>query len=337
MDIGKLAEAVEGRSVNGILGKKRFEPISTVIRELAGGSFLVLAAGEARMEYGCQGGFLVDQVLGQLCAKGVDGPVLEISVLLPASWEEADLKKTIRGLKQEMGRRGMEDYTVHARVLGEISAPVLAVSGSGLAAAGFAPGQGAGGWDIGLAAGCTQAGLVPGASIVMAGYAALEATACIIHAKREILLERLPGSYLEGGMEKALQTDVRKAIRIAREYGALVRIAGEGGIFNALWGLGRLLDCGMELSLRDILLLQETIEVCEILDVNPYLMLSAGSILAVTKQPEKLLAAYREAGIPAAGIGRLAAGHDRFLANGLDQRFLEPFRGDEIFKSGILH
>ena len=82
---------------------------------------------------------------------------------------------------------------------------------------------------------------------------------------------------------------------------------------------------------------QETIEVCEIVDVNPYQMLSAGSILAVTSQPQELLAAYQKAGIPAAEIGILTKGHDRVLPNGEDTRYLEPFRGDEIYKAGILH
>lgn len=352
MNTGKLTEAVEGRSVNGIIGKKGFEPIGTVIQELKEKHRLVHAAAEARIEYRCQAGFLIDQVAAQLCAKGIDVPVLEAGVLLPLSWDEAALKEFIRCLKQEMEKRGFEDYMVHVRGLPEISVPVLSISGSGLVTSPEIPSVNnltvqsevlsssrlATPPEISSVNNPTvQPGALSESFIVMAGYAALEATACIISAKRQELLTRLSGSYLNEALEKALQTDIRPAVRTAKAHGALVYTAGEGGIFQALWGLGQSLNCGMKISLSDILLLQETIEVCEILDINPYLMLSTGSILAVLPQPEQLLAAYRESNIPAAKIGRLCAGHDRVLVHGEDHRFLEPFRGDEIFKAGILH
>lgn len=342
MNTGKLTEAAEERSVIRILGKKGIEPVRVVTKELSGGHKLVLATEETGVEYECQSGFLLDQILGLLAAEGVWNPALVVSVSIPASWEETDLKKLTRNLRESMKQREIEDYTVRIRVQEELRNPVLTVSGSGIS----------GTHEIGRTAGDrphiktdeqftnVRTDKLPefaaGASIIMAGYAALEATACIISAKRELLMERLPVNYLDGGMKAALRTDMRPAIRLAGKQGALVKTAGEGGIFTALWELGRYLDSGMTVWLREIPLLQETIEVCEVLDVNPYLMLSTGSILAVTEQPEELLDACREMDIPAAKIGVLTGGHDRVLVNGEERRFLEPFRGDEIYKTGIL-
>lgn len=173
-------------------------------------------------------------------------------------------------------------------------------------------------------------------SVVMAGPAALEGTQVLIAARREQLERRLSARYLAEGLCRAEETDVRRAVFLARSRGAVVKLPGEGGIFSALWELGEFFSCGLRLGLREILLRQETIEVCELLDINPYLMFSGGCVLAVTGKPEELLAAYRENGIPAALLGTLCPGGDRVLENGEERRFLEPFRGDELYRAGIL-
>lgn len=324
MNAGRLTEAVEDRAVVRVLEKKGIEQARVIARPLMDGYALVMATEGVSLEYECQCLFLVDKVLGRLCIGGVQEAALAVSVAVPCTWGETELKALTRRIKQVMEQRRIQDYTVHARALGETSRPVLTVTGSGVAE------------NCGPAESCKGLEEQLGMSVVMAGYAALEATACVISARKELLLGQLSEKYLDGGMRAALETDMRPAIGIAREQGALARVAGEGGIFAALWDLGRSLDCGMVVQIHEIPMLQETIEVCEIADVNPYQMLSTGSILAVTGRPQELLAAYQRAGIPAAEIGRLAKGHDRVLPNGEEIRYLEPFREDEIYKSGIL-
>ena len=61
-----------------------------------------------------------------------------------------------------------------------------------------------------------------------------------------------------------------------------VRQIGSGGILAGLWDLSESLGIGMEIERSHILIRQETVEICEYYQLNPYQMTSAGSALIVT-------------------------------------------------------
>ena len=81
---------------------------------------------------------------------------------------------------------------------------------------------------------------------------------------------------------------------------------------------------GIQVELKKIPVRQETIEVCEFIDCNPYLIASDGVLLAGTHEGARLVEAYRLAGIPAAVIGTVTGGNDRVVINGAEKRFLVP-------------
>ena len=61
---------------------------------------------------------------------------------------------------------------------------------------------------------------------------------------------------------------------------------------------------------------QETIEICEILDVNPYKLLSGGSILMGIHGGDAFVQQLRREGIMAAVIGQTDSGNNRLLYSG---------------------
>ena len=67
---------------------------------------------------------------------------------------------------------------------------------------------------------------------------------------------------------------------MAEESGASARyLMGEGGFLAALWKIAEASGVGLSADLRSVPIRQETIEICEVFDVNPYKLLSGGSIL----------------------------------------------------------
>ena len=80
---------------------------------------------------------------------------------------------------------------------------------------------------------------------------------------------------------------------------------------------------------------QETIEICEFFDLNPYEFLSGGSLLLAVKDGEELVRELGAQGIYAAVIGQSAQGNDRIIMNGEETRYLEPAKPDEILK--VIH
>ena len=106
----------------------------------------------------------------------------------------------------------------------------------------------------------------------------------------------------------------------------------EGGAFGALWEVAAAAGLGLDIDLMKIPVRQETIEVCEVFGINPYELISSGSLLVTTPDGTGLIRALEEAGIPAAIIGKMEDGNDRIIRNGEDRRYLEPPKTDEIYK-----
>ena len=105
----------------------------------------------------------------------------------------------------------------------------------------------------------------------------------------------------------------------------------EGGVFGALWEMASASHVGIEVDLKKIPIRQETIEICEAFSINPYQLISSGSMLIGTDHGSRLTEELRRAGIHSAVIGYATPGRDRVVINGDERRFLEPPRADELF------
>ena len=77
---------------------------------------------------------------------------------------------------------------------------------------------------------------------------------------------------------------------------------------------------------------QETIEICEIFDINPYKLNSEGAVLIGIPAGEALVQELRRMGMMAAVIGQTNAGNDRMLYYNGNGRYLERPAKDEIYK-----
>lgn len=106
----------------------------------------------------------------------------------------------------------------------------------------------------------------------------------------------------------------------------------EGGIFTALWNLSGAYRLGFIVDLYRIPVRQETIEVCEQYDVNPYRLLSSNCVVAVSDHGWKLCERLAERGVKAAVIGRVNGGIKREVWYGQVRGFMERPREDEIRK-----
>ena len=121
--------------------------------------------------------------------------------------------------------------------------------------------------------------------------------------------------------------------KIAMQHGVhAMHDVTEGGIFGALWEMGAASGVGIVADLDKIPIRQETIELCEVFDINPYLLISSGCMLIGCENGNLLVERLQEAGIPAAVIGRATEGNDRVIRSGEETRFLEPAGSDELYK-----
>ena len=96
--------------------------------------------------------------------------------------------------------------------------------------------------------------------------------------------------------------------------------------------MGAASGVGITADLKKIPIRQETIEVCEVFDFNPYRMMSSGSMLIGCRNGNLLVEELEKSGISAAVIGRANETNDRVIVNDYETRFLEPAGSDELYK-----
>lgn len=82
----------------------------------------------------------------------------------------------------------------------------------------------------------------------------------------------------------------------------------EGGILAALWIISGAYEQGISFELRKIPVAQETIEICELFDLNPYRLSSGECLLMAVENGGDAVKLLSEAGIPSAVIGKVEKG-----------------------------
>ena len=181
--------------------------------------------------------------------------------------------------------------------------------------------------------------LLPGNELVVAGAVALKGTALIAKEKNETLREHFSQRFLYDS--ENLQKDYgvgdtpekSAAWKTAEKAGTTALYAmGEGGFLSALWTMAEASQVGLEMDFTRIPVRQETIEICEIFDVNPYKLQSEGAILIGVPAGEALVQELRRMGIMASVIGQTNSGNDRMLYYNGNGRYLERPAKDEINK-----
>lgn len=104
---------------------------------------------------------------------------------------------------------------------------------------------------------------------------------------------------------------------------------GDGGILAALWDMAAAGPVGLAADLRKIPLRQETVEICEMLDLNPYRLDAAGSVLMSAFGGQTLLQALAAMGIPAVVIGCTTGNKAKILHSGETTSYLDWPAEDE--------
>ena len=106
--------------------------------------------------------------------------------------------------------------------------------------------------------------------IVATKWVGLEGTAILAREKEEELRTRYAQPFIDKAKIFAQMMSILPEAAVAIKSGAsAMHDVSEGGIFGALWELAESAGVGLEIDLKKIPIRQETIEVCEFLDVYP--------------------------------------------------------------------
>lgn len=263
------------------------------------------------------GKLAVYAAVNNLGASGALPMAVTVAVTLPEKTPEERLKEIMQQMEEACRENKVEIAGGHTEVTDAVNTPVITVTAIGRKmqkekAEDINP------WDM---------------DIVMTKWLGIEGTVILSKEKKEQLLTRYPLSMIAEAQKLEKYLSVLPEAATAGKSGVyMMHDARNGGVFGALWELSKSMGVGLSIDLKKIPVKQETIEICEFFDLNPYELLAGGSLLIVTPQSGKLIENMRREGIPAVVIGRTAGNNDKVVFNGEENRFLEPTGPDEIFK-----
>ena len=170
-----------------------------------------------------------------------------------------------------------------------------------------------------------------GQELVAAGYAGLMGSYLAYEMKRKQFENRFSQSFLERLDGLCSYLPCLEERELLFPGSVAVRSGGLGGIYASLWNLGVFAGLGMKVYVEKIPVRQETVEICEMLDLNPYCLYSEGVFLFVGSRGEGLAEALRKKGICAAVIGELTGGRDRLLYTKEGKSYLNRPKPDELY------
>ena len=172
----------------------------------------------------------------------------------------------------------------------------------------------------------------PGQDLVVAGAIAKKGARAAVDKKREVLESRFSGLFL-WKLEEALNEKLNLTPELMASAGATEwEYIEEDGILAALWNLSGAYAQGITFSLLKFPVRQEIIEVCELLDLNPYRLWSGECVLMAADHGEDLVERLAEEGIFAKVIGKVEKGIARKMTGVGGTGYLERPQPDEIYK-----
>lgn len=326
MKIGKVSESVLKRSILRQIKTKRDEVLigagvgeDCAVLTVKEDEVFVISTDPITGTTKDIGKLAVQITANDIASAGAEPIGILVSALLPEKTEEADIKKIMEQLEDSCAALNMQVMGGHTEVTQAVNQIVLTVTGVGKAR---------------KDAVITTGGAKPGQDVVVSKWIGLEGTCILAKERKEALMTRYPEWMIEEAQNFDRYLSIVPEAEIAVKTGvSAMHDVTEGGIFGALWEVAESSGTGLEIDLKKIPVRQETIEVSEFFEINPYELISSGSLLMISDDGQKLVQALEKEKITATVIGRTTAGNDRVVINEGERRFLEPPKADELYKA----
>lgn len=178
----------------------------------------------------------------------------------------------------------------------------------------------------------TTGGSKIGDDIVVTGFAGLEGTAIIARDYYDKLRGRVDEEILLRAQKLLKGISVVKAGEIASKFGVnAMHDATEGGILGAVWEVAEASGKGVIIFKDKIPLKDEIILISREAQIDPYRLISSGSMIISCSDGEGLVKVLKENSIDAAVVGRIIENKKVIVSEGIETP-LAPPESDEIYR-----
>lgn len=259
----------------------------------------------------------VTKACNNLYAAGFKAEHILLSVTIPESFEEEELKLLMKELNSEAEKEGIAIVGGHTAASSALCKKCLT------SVTAFGTGK----------TFLDKRNVKAGDTIIVSKWIGIEGAYILANEYKEIIVKRFRDEFENNLLENSKYLSIKEEAFLAASNGVkYMKDVSEHGLFGALYEMAEVIGRGVSVNLRDIPVKQEIIELCNFFDINPYEMKSSGMLLMVTDDKDGLLKALEDAGICAAAIGSISDDNDKVVINGEEKRFLEKIKQDSIYK-----
>lgn len=169
--------------------------------------------------------------------------------------------------------------------------------------------------------------------IYMSKYMGLEGSAILAHDKENQLKNILTDSELSKAQSLSDYISVKKdgMIAIKSEVHYMHDVT-EGGIFGALYEAYQGIEKGVEIIKEDIPVLDVTKKIAKYFDINPYRLISSGSMLIIARPDTDIEEDFKKAGVKLTKIGEVKGDRPIIIESGQIKE-IDPPTKDELYNA----
>ncbi len=249
---------------------------------------------------------------------GVEPIGILITLMVPANGAEDDIDRVMKEAGEAAEELGVEIMGGHTEITSAVNKMVISTTAIGKA-------------HIGRIV--TTKGAKLGDDVVMTKWAGLEGTSIIASDLENELSGVLNSDEIISAQSLIKHISVVPEGVLAGKYRVnSMHDVTEGGILGAAWEIAEISETGIELYLKEIPVLETTKKICEYYKINPYRLISSGSMIMTCKEGTKLVSLLKDKGITASIIGKIIEKDRITIDEEGNKHLLEPPQADELFK-----
>jgi hydrogenase maturation factor len=256
-----------------------------------------------------------------VAARGAE-PLWYLSiVLLPEGSDESILETIMREQNEACSKLGICIVGGHTEVAPNLGRPIVA---------GFMLGEARKDRYI------TTGGAQIGDHIVLTKGIGLEGTGILSIDLRHRLIGKVPNDILSDSMKFLDMISVVPEARLASGIDGVhsMHTPTEGGLLNGLIEISEASGYGFKIREENLLIHEETSQICKALEIDPLRLLSSGSLLIVIdpRQSNELVGLLEKNNILSMVIGEVIPESRILIKKDGSSRLLEDVKQDELFR-----
>lgn len=253
-------------------------------------------------------------------AKGADAKAVQVSVTMPEKDREIRLKELTASISADCTRLGIDYAGGHTQVSESVEKAVVSASCIGIQ-------------NPDVKNDYTGRRIAEGDLILLTKWIGISGIQSIIDEKRAEIAQKYAGWVIDEAYGSREYLSVKEEAQLGANAGVSYMLPlSSGGVYAGLWNLSEVSGFGFEVDFRQIPVCQEIIEICEMYDINPYELESAGCLLMTFSPKCDIISILHEKGIKACVIGTIKGTNDKVIRNLEEVRYLDMPKCDEVFK-----